>query len=267
MNVEKNGFGRRMCSMLKVDFRRMLTTRLFYIMVIIALVIPILVLVMSTSAGEPGHTDHETEVVEAVESEPLTNAWQVLENVSGESSGSGMDMMNMCNINMLYFGAAIFVCLFVSADFKSGYSKNLFAVRPKKTDYIISKTTVGFLGGAAMILAYILGIMIGGSVAGLSFDPGIAGVSGIIMCIVAKMFLMLVFVSIAVLACAIAKEKTWMAVLGSLCVGMLLFSMISTVTPLNSTMMNVILCLTGGGLIGVGLGSGSNLILQKTSLV
>lgn len=38
-------------------------------------------------------------------------------------------------------------------------------------------------------------------------------------------------------------------------------------TPLNATIMNVVLCLAGGVLFSVGLGAVSNLILKKTSLV
>lgn len=267
MNFEKNTFGRRLKSMLKVDFRRMFTSRLFYIMVAIAFVIPVLVLVMTTSFSGEERVDHKTGEVVVVESEPMTNAWQVVESVSGESSGSGMDMMNMCNINLLFFGAAIFVCLFVTDDFKSGYSKNLFAVRAKKTDYVISKTAAGFVGSAAMILAYFAGTILGGMIAGMSFDTGIAGVRGVVMCMLAKIFLMLVFVAIAVLAGVIGKQKTWLSILVSMGIGMLLFNMISMLTPLNSTVMNVLICLIGGGLFSIGVGSGSNLVLQKTSLV
>lgn len=57
------------------------------------------------------------------------------------------DIMNMCNINLLFFMAAVFICIFVADDFRSGYAKNLFAVRSKKTDYVISKSLVGFAGG------------------------------------------------------------------------------------------------------------------------
>ena len=46
---------------------------------------------------------------------------------------------------------------------------------------MISKTLVGFVGGALMILAYVLGAVVGGAIAGLSFDPGAAGVGGIVM--------------------------------------------------------------------------------------
>ena len=50
-------------------------------------------------------------------------------------------------------------------------------------------------------------------------------------------------------------------------VGMLLFMMVSMITPLGSTAVHVVLCLTGGILFAIGLGTGSNRILKKTSLV
>ncbi len=39
------------------------------------------------------------------------------------------------------------------------------------------------------------------------------------------------------------------------------------ITPLGSTIMNVLLCLAGGGLFAVGLGAISKVVLKKTSLV
>ena len=101
-----------------------------------------------------------------------------------------MDMTGMCNINLLYFFAAVLVCLFVTEDFKSGYVKNLFAVRSRKTDYVISKTLLCFIGGACMLLAFVIGAMLGGAISGLHFDVGRAGTDGIAMCLLAKVFLM-----------------------------------------------------------------------------
>ena len=43
--------------------------------------------------------------------------------------------------------------------------------------------------------------------------------------------------------------------------------MISMLTPLNATIMHVILCMAGGALFSVGLGAVSNIILKNTSLV
>lgn len=258
---------KRLKSMIKVDFRRMFTSRMYYIMTVIALVIPILVLVMSTSASGTEKIDHKTGEVKVVETEPMTNTWQVVESVSGESTGSGMDMMNMCNINLLYFAVAIMVSLFATEDYKSGYSKNIFTVRSRKTDYIISKTLAGFVGGVSMVLAYFIGAVIGGKIAGLSFDTGTAGITGVVMCLFSKMFLMLVFTAIALLASVIGKQKTWMAVIGSMLIEMLLFQMISAISPLNSSLMNVVVCLVAGVLCSVGFGAISNAVLNKTSLV
>ena len=267
IKFEHIGFSKRLKSMLSVDFRRMFTTPLFYIMVGIALVIPVLMLVMTSTMGGSASVDPATGVETAAEVQSITNTWQVVESISGESSGMSSDIMSMCNINLLFFLAAVLVCIFVADDFRSGYAKNLFAVRSKKADYVISKTLVGFLCGASMILAYFIGTAVGGAIAGLSFDPGAAGVSGIVMCLLSKMLLMAVFVPIYVLMSTVGKQKLWLSMIGSLAVGLLLFMMVPSLTPLNSTIMNVVLCLAGGALFSVGLGAVSSIVLKKTSLV
>ena len=82
-----------------------------------------------------------------------------------------------------------------------------------------------------------------------------------------KILLMLVFVSIFVLVSVAAKQRAWLAVCGSLAAGMLLFMMVSMVTPLASTVINVALCAAGGAMFAFGLGAISNIVLKKTSLV
>lgn len=248
------GFLERLSTMLKVDFRRMFTMKLFYIMMGICLVIPILVLVMTTTASESADAD------------TFVNTWQIIGSVSGENSGA-MSLTSMCNINLVYFIVAVLVSLFISEDFKSGYSKNLFTVRSKKNDYIISKILVCSICGVTMLLAFLVGGIMGGAISGLSFDTGIAGISGIILCMVSKILLIIVFVPIYVVMGVVGKQKTWLSMILSFAVGMLLFPMIPVITPLDSTMMNVILCVGGSAMFSLGLGYVGNLILQKTSLV
>lgn len=267
IKFEHNSFGKRLKSMLSVDFRRMFTMPLLYIMLAIAAVIPILVLVMTTTVGGTTTVDPVTGEETVVEVEPYTNTWQVVESVNGEDSGISTDMLSMCNINLLFFMAAVLMCIFVANDFRSGYVKNLFTVRSRKNDYIISKTLVGFVGGALMILAYLLGSVLGGAIAGLSFDAGAAGVGGIVMCLVSKSLLMTVFVSIYLLWSVVGKQKLWLSMVGSFCVGMLFFMMIPALTPLNSGIMNAVMCLIGGAVFSVGLGAASSTVLRKTSLV
>lgn len=259
---EKLPFNQQLKSMLKVDFRRMFTMPLIYIMVGCSFVIPILILVMTSSLS--GTIIDPTTGEETI-MEGFTNVWQSIGSYSDASVS--MDLVGMCNINLLYFLVAIFICIFISDDFKSGYAKNLFTIRAKKTDYVISKTLVGFTGGVMMILAYFCGAMLGGAIANLSFDSKIAGLSGISMCMIAKIFLMFVFVSIDLVVSVVGKQRLWLSILGSLCAGMLLFTMIPMMTPLDSSFLNVILCFAGGMLFAFGLGTLSNLILRKTSLV
>ena len=56
----------------------------------------------------------------------------------------------MMNINLVYFMTAVFVCLFIAEDFRSGYAKNLFTVRERKGDYAASKILIGILAGGAL---------------------------------------------------------------------------------------------------------------------
>lgn len=251
--------------MLSVDFRRMFTMPFFYIMVGISLVIPILILVMTSMMAGSTTVDPTTGVETTMEG--FTNVWQAIGSVSGESSAMDMSLTGMCNINLLYFLAAVLVCVFVSDDFRSGYAKNLFTVRAKKTDYVTSKSIVGFVGGACMIIAYFIGAMLGGGIAGLSFHTGAADTLSIILCLLSKIFLIAVFVSVYLLMGVIAKQRLWMSILGSLCVGMLFFTMIPMMTPLDSGILNVVLCLAGGVGFAIGLGAISNVVLKKTSLV
>lgn len=189
------------------------------------------------------------------------------EGETSAAAGAGvMDMTAMMNINLMYFMMAVFVCLFTAGDFRSGYAKNLFTVRAEKADYVASKTIICFIAGVLFLIAFFLGGAVGGLAAGLSFELGTAGVSGLVMCMLAKIFLAAVFVAIFLLMSVIAKNKSWMSICLSLFGGMLLFMMIPMLTPLDSGVLNVGLCLAGGAVFAAGIGIMSDLVLKKTSL-
>lgn len=265
IKFETNSFSKRLKSMLLVDFRRMFTMPLFYIIVGICLVIPILILVMTTMMDGTVTVNPNTGAETVIEG--FENTWQAIATTSDSNAMMSMSLTSMCNINMIYFFIAVLVCLFVSGDFKSGYAKNLFTVRSKKNDYVISKTLVCFVGGASMIIAFFVGTMLGGAVSNLSFDVGTAGAGGIVMCMISKVLLVAVFVPIFLAVSVAAKQKTWLSILSSLGVGMLLFTMIPMITPLDAGILNIVLCLAGGVMFSVGIGAISNVILKKTSLV
>ena len=262
---EKISFSDRLKSMLKVDFKRMFKSKLFYILLACALVMPILMTVMMAMMDGSVSVNPQTGE-ESIMVGP-ENTWQNIGTLPGGEAMGGMDVFMMCNINMMFMAVAVFICLFISDDFRSGYAKNLFTVRAKKGEYIISKTLAGFVCGAIMLILYLIGSMLGGAIAGLSFDLHGLNAGNLVMCMLAKVFLMLVFVSIFVLISVAAKQKAWLALCGSLGGGMLLFMMVSMITPLSSTIINVVLCLAGGVLFAVGLGLASKAVLMKSSLV
>ena len=260
--------------MLKVDFKRLFLSRAFYIIVAACLVAPVLILVMTTmmdgSVSVNPQTGEET-VIEGFDS-----VWQIIGSVSepsantnggGDMAAMDMGITAMCNINMLYFAIAALVCIFVADDFRSGYAKNLFTVRAKKTDYVASKTVVLTFGAAMMILAFFVGSLVGGAVSGLPFEMVGFNAGNLVMCVLSKIVLVSVFVPIYLIMSVVAKQKLWMSILLSMMVGMFLFMMIPMLTPLNATVLNVLLCAVGGVGFGFGLGVISNQVLKKTSLV
>ncbi len=277
VKFESVRLGKRMRSMLKVDFKRMVKSRVFYILIACALLVPIVMTVMLTmmdgsvsvnpQTGEETVMEGPESVWESIGTLPSDEPAPTGDAASMAAMGGQMDVMAMCNINMAFMGVAVFVCLFISEDFRSGYAKNLFTIRAKKGEYVVSKTLAGFVCGALMLIAYFIGAMLGGAISGLSFALGTLTVGNIVMCMLAKILLMLVFVPIFVLISVAAKQKAWLSICGSLGGGMLLFMMVGMVTPLGSTVLNVGLCLAGGAMFAFGLGAISRIVLKKTSLV
>ena len=267
VTFNKITFGSKLKTMIKVDFKRMFKSKLFYILIATALIIPVLMTVMMTMMDGTVSVDPRTGAETIIEGPE--NTWQSIGSLPSSDSMAmgGMDVMTMCNINMMFMIVSVFVCLFVSDDFRSGYAKNLFTVRAKKGDYVISKTISGFLCGSFMLIAYFVGAMLGGAMSGLSFDMAGFGTFNLVMCMLSKIFLMLVFVPIFVLISVGAKQKVWLSVCASLGGGMLLFMTVPMITPLSSTVINLILCMAGGAMFSIGLGVASKKILSKSSLV
>lgn len=256
---------KRLTSMIKVDFRRMFTTSFFYIMIGICFIIPILILVMTTMMDGTTTTNPQTGEVTVMQG--FDNVWQSIGTISSAEQTMSMDLVSMCNINLVYFILAVLVCIFVADDFRSGYSKNLFTVRSKKSDYVISKTLVLFTCGSLMLLAYFIGSLIGGAISSLSFELVGVNFINIVMCMLSKILLVAVFTPIFLVMSVVGKQKVWLSMILAFGTSMLLFTMIPMISPLDSTIMNVILSLAGGALFSYGLGLISNKVLEKTSLV
>lgn len=265
---ERNSFGKRFGSMLRVDFKRLLRSRTFYIFVASCLLAPILILVMTAMMDGQVSVDPQTGKETVMEG--FDSVWQIIGSVSTtESTGAAMDMSltSMCNINMLCFAFAAFVCIFVAEDFRSGYAKNLFTVRAKKTDYVASKTLVLFTATAIMTVAFLIGAILGGIFGSVPFTMEGFGAFELVTCMLAKITINLALVALFLIAASIAKSKMWLSILLSMAACMLIFNVIPAVAPLDATPIHVAVCLGCGLLASFGFGAISNLILKKTSLV
>ncbi len=269
---EKFSFKKRLTSMIKLDFRRLFTSRFFYIIIGSCFVAPILILVMTQMMeGSPMTDQHGNPILDEfgnpVLMEGFKNVWQMLGSLSSTDAAMSMDITSMCNINMIFMAITVLISIFISLEFRSGYAKNLFTVRSNKVDYVVSKTLIGFVGGALMVLAFFFGSLIGGAIAGVSFEMEGFNIVNIIMSVLSKIGLVLVFASIFVLMSIVGKDKLWLSLVAGLGVSMLLFMMIPIVSPLDATIVNVVLSFVGGVLFSIGLGVLSNLILKKSKLV
>ena len=259
-------FKNRLKSMFSVDFRRLFISPIYYILIGISFVIPILVLVMTTLMVGTTSTDPVTGEITVME--PIfTNAWQIIGSLPSNTKEMTLDIATMCNIDMMYFMIAVFVCLFVSEEYRCGYCKNLFTVRGNKIDYVISKTITCFVAGGTILLSFLIGSLIGGKIAGLPFDFNGFNPLNVIMCILSRLLLVLIFVPIYLLMSVIGKHRTWLSMILSFCISMLLFMMVSSISPINSSIVNVIISLILGTLLSFLLGLISNTILKKTSII
>lgn len=281
IKFEKSRFASRMKTMLRVDFLRMFKSRTFYIILATALLVPVVMTVMLVMMDGQESTNPQTGEITIMEGPeyvwesfgtlPTTDPAPAPEQSEGDAMaamGGEMDVLAMCNINLVFMGVSVFICLFISDDFRSGYAKNLFTVRAKKGDYIISKTLAGFVCGALMLILYTVGALVSGLAMGLGFDlVGGLTVGNLVLCMLAKIMLMPVFVAIFTALAVLCKQRSWLSICLSVGGGMILFMMIPMITPLTATVMHAGICLVAGVLAAVALGLIGKVILQKTSLV
>lgn len=240
----------RLSPMIKMDFYRLFHTPIFYIMVCIAALIPALVLTMVGGDTTGG----------------FTNTWQVFEGLSGNTAGLG-DFGNMANVNMVYIFAALMLSIFVSHDYSSGFVKNIFTVHAKKSSYVVSKSLVGIFGGTLMILAYFLVTILVGLLTGKSFDLGTAGVGGVILCLMSKMFLMGLFVPLYLSIAVLFKQKLWLTIIATFVAGIIFYPIASLAVPLDANFLTLLMCIVAATIGFVGFRSVSSFVLNKRDLV
>ena len=262
-NFESPAFSTRVKSMLKLDFYRLFTTPAFYIMLLIAAMIPALVLTVGGVEAPEVSNPNAVSVTTAPAME-VTNAWQLIESTGGSAvADNPLDFAGFANINMLFIFAGLLMSIFVAHDYSSGYVKNIFTVHSKKIDYVISKSAVGIFGGACMIATYVFGTVLSGLLMGKAFD---VNVGGLIMCLISKAFLMGVFCSLFLSIAVFFRNKLWLTIIFTFLFGMMLYPAASVAT-LSSTGITVLATLIAGTIGTVAFGTVSTQILKKRDLV
>ena len=253
----------RIRSMLKLDFYRLFHTPAFYIMLLVAAIIPAMIL--STSGIEaPSNVNTVNQVTTTMPAIEYTNTWQLIESTGGSAAADNpLDFGGYANINMVFIFAGLLMSIFVAHDYSSGFVKNIFTVHAKKIDYVISKSAVGIFGGTGMILTYLIGTVVAGMLTGKAFDVNTAG---LVMCLVSKVFLMGIFCALFLGVSVFFRDKLWLTIIFTFLFGMMLYPAASIAT-LGSTAITMLLSLVMGVIGAIAIGSVSTLILNKRDLV
>ncbi|MGN0386803.1 MAG: hypothetical protein ACI4EX_13095 [Lachnospiraceae bacterium] len=181
LNFESPSFFKRLKGMLGVDFYRLFHTPMFYIFLIISALISAMVLGM-TSVPSPDGTI----------TEPLyTNAWQI---IAAETPLYVVNnIADYANMNMVFIFGGIMISIFIGHDYKSGYVKQLFTTHSKKQDYMMSKAIVGAFSMVCMCITYLIGGVVSGLLAGMSFEVNI---ESLVCAILGKMIMSLGWASL-----------------------------------------------------------------------
>lgn len=268
--ASSKGVTTRVRSLLKLDFYRLFHTPLFYIMLLIAAIIPAMVLGMSgiepaavpSVSAVPG-----VEVGNAIQASApaieFTNTWQLIESTGGSAVAENpLDFGGFANINMVFIFAGLLMAIFVAHDYSSGFVKSIFSVHAKKVDYVISKSAIGMFSGAGMIITYFIGTVIAGLITGKAFD---VNVGGLVMCLLSKMLLMGVFCSLFLGVAVFFRDKLWLTIVFTFLFGMMLYPAASVAT-LSATVGTVLISLVAGVAGAIAIGSVSRLILSRRDL-
>jgi len=250
--------------MLKLDFYRLFHTPVFFIMLIIAAIIPAMVLSLAgADMSPPPSNSSYTANTPQMSMPEFDNTWQLIESTGGSAvADNPLDFAGFANINMLFIFAGLLMAIFVAHDYSSGFVKNIFAVHSKKLDYVISKSAIGLFSGAGMIVTYVFGTVIAGLLTGKAFD---VNVGGLILCLMAKALLMGVFCSLFLSIAVFFRDKLWLTICFTFLLGMMFYPAASVAT-LNSTVITVLISLVAGTVGAVAFGAVSNLFLRKRDL-
>lgn len=152
----------RVRALLRMDLRRLFHGKAFYIMIGIAVFIPVMMLTQMSGSND---------LMSFIGS-------------SGETTGAfGADM----SLSMLNVLTGILLTVYISREYRTGFIKNIITAHANKYDYILSKAVIALLCNVVFMAAYLLTLFILGGIMGV--PTTIPSVLGLVLYILEKLLL------------------------------------------------------------------------------
>ncbi|MGN0657225.1 MAG: ABC transporter permease [Ruminiclostridium sp.] len=132
----------RIFNLFKMDLRKMVRGKAFYVMLAIAVFIPIMMLTQMPGMDSTmflGGTDE----------------------AAGEAFGGGA-----MGLTFLWVLTGILMSIYIGSDYSTGFIKNIVTSHANKLDYIISKELIALVWNASLYIVYIITLAVAGLVMG-----------------------------------------------------------------------------------------------------
>ena len=227
LHFESPGFGKRLKSMLGVDFYRLFHTPMFYIFLAIAAIIPAMIL------GTGGMENPQTGEAAAL---LYTNVWNAIAADTPLYVFSHIG--EYANMNMVFIFGGIMVSIFIGHDYRSGYVKQLFTTHAKKQDYMMSKSITCAFAMACMCITYLIGAVLAGALTGLDFSVNFAS---LLIAILSKVVLSLGWASLYTFLNVVFRKQFGISIASSFFFGTGILIIGAAAILGNSSILNVFL--------------------------
>ncbi|MGN0683163.1 MAG: ABC transporter permease [Oscillospiraceae bacterium] len=144
----------RIMNLFRMDLRKMLRGKAFYVMLLIAIFIPIMMLTQMPGVDSTmflGGTDGNT----------------------AEAFGGGA-----MGLTFLWVLTGILLSIYIGSDYSTGFIKNIVTSHANKLDYIISKEMIALVWNASLYIVYIVTLAAAGFAMGCPLQiPSAAGLA------------------------------------------------------------------------------------------
>ena len=227
LHFESPSIGKRLKSMLGVDFYRLFHTPMFYIFLAIAAFIPALIL------GTGGMENPQTGEVSAL---LYTNVWNAV--AADVPLYVFSHIGEYANMNMVFIFGGIMVSIFIGHDYRSGYVKQLFTTHAKKHDYMMSKSITCAFAMSCMCITYLLGAVTAGLLTGLDFSVNLAS---LVIAILSKMLMSFGWASLYTFLNVVFRKQFGISIASSFFFGTGILIIGAAAILGNSSILNVFL--------------------------